>query len=385
MQRESDLHALIGLIYEAAVDPARWNDVLRGIGHHVSCGQVAVVNHDLREEKASFAHSFGFDDATMQEYGETWAPHDPGAQVLYTMPTGVATATNFHYPNRNWRRTEYFNEFAKKHDIYFQMGIVLAQDPQRNSFLGCERDRFEGEWGQEQIQVLHLLGPHLKRSFQIGRQFSALREQSIGLASALDRARIGIVFFDESGSVVYINPRAAECLSGAGPLTLAAGRLSASDAAAGARLLRLIHAAAATGRAAGSHSGGFVAFPAEPPRRRLFAHVFPFYSPSASSTFGNRRVCAVAFLAREGDVAPPPAEFLCGVYRLTPAEARLALALAEGRTLDDIAARQNLSKETLRTQLKVVFSKTGARRQAELVRLVMRAPAAATSGGADPA
>lgn len=57
-------------------------------------------------------------------------------------------------------------------------------------------------------------------------------------------------------------------------------------------------------------------------------------------------------------------------FRLTPAEAKLASALATGEPLDRICEQLEISKQTGRNQLKSIFAKTGTRRQAELV-LVM--------------
>ncbi len=74
-------------------------------------------------------------------------------------------------------------------------------------------------------------------------------------------------------------------------------------------------------------------------------------------------------------LAPP---VLQALYGLTAAEARLALGLAQGRGLDEMAAALGLSRHTVRTQLKQVFAKSGTRRQPELVRLLLTGPAAYT-------
>jgi DNA-binding CsgD family transcriptional regulator len=55
---------------------------------------------------------------------------------------------------------------------------------------------------------------------------------------------------------------------------------------------------------------------------------------------------------------------------LSPAEARLAAALAAGERLADYAGRAGIGRETARTLLKRAMRKTGARRQADLVRQV---------------
>lgn len=56
-------------------------------------------------------------------------------------------------------------------------------------------------------------------------------------------------------------------------------------------------------------------------------------------------------------------------YRLTPCELKLSQALTSGMTLKECACRWDRSYETLRGQLKILFSKTGCRRQAQLVAL----------------
>ena len=56
---------------------------------------------------------------------------------------------------------------------------------------------------------------------------------------------------------------------------------------------------------------------------------------------------------------------------LTFAEARVASRLARGADLATIAQDLRVSRETVRTHLKRIYCKTGARRQAALVALVL--------------
>lgn len=57
---------------------------------------------------------------------------------------------------------------------------------------------------------------------------------------------------------------------------------------------------------------------------------------------------------------------------LSPAEAALAAALSAGQNLAEYARRRGVSRETLRSQLAAIRRKTGCRRQADLVALVLR-------------
>ncbi|MCK1565603.1 helix-turn-helix transcriptional regulator [Bradyrhizobium sp. 173] len=60
------------------------------------------------------------------------------------------------------------------------------------------------------------------------------------------------------------------------------------------------------------------------------------------------------------------------IFGLTPAQARLASLLLEGKSLEEIALDMNISPGTARNHLKAVFLRTGTRRQAELVSLLSR-------------
>ncbi|MGB7301354.1 MAG: helix-turn-helix transcriptional regulator [Burkholderiaceae bacterium] len=59
-------------------------------------------------------------------------------------------------------------------------------------------------------------------------------------------------------------------------------------------------------------------------------------------------------------------------FSLTRAEAAVAAMIAGGNTPAEIASHRNVSVETIRAQLRVLYSKTRTNRQAELVRLVNR-------------
>jgi DNA-binding CsgD family transcriptional regulator len=66
------------------------------------------------------------------------------------------------------------------------------------------------------------------------------------------------------------------------------------------------------------------------------------------------------------------AKTLARVFALTASEAALVVNLCKEIPLPDVADAMNISFETARTHLKHVLSKTGTRRQQELLMLVQR-------------
>jgi DNA-binding CsgD family transcriptional regulator len=67
---------------------------------------------------------------------------------------------------------------------------------------------------------------------------------------------------------------------------------------------------------------------------------------------------------------------LRALHQLTPAEAALATSLLHGESLSDVCERRDVSVNTVRTHLKSICQKTGTRRQADVVRVLLRSLAA---------
>jgi DNA-binding CsgD family transcriptional regulator len=82
------------------------------------------------------------------------------------------------------------------------------------------------------------------------------------------------------------------------------------------------------------------------------------------------RILAV-WLERGAAAPPGDARALAARFGLTLREAEVALALAGGATAGDIARAAGLSVHTVRNQIKAALAKTGMRRQADLVRLLL--------------
>ena len=61
-------------------------------------------------------------------------------------------------------------------------------------------------------------------------------------------------------------------------------------------------------------------------------------------------------------------------FGLWPAEGRVATAIAEGASPEEVARSRRVSLTTVRTQLRGVFEKMGVRRQSEMVRMLLELP-----------
>jgi DNA-binding CsgD family transcriptional regulator len=105
--------------------------------------------------------------------------------------------------------------------------------------------------------------------------------------------------------------------------------------------------------------------------RGVVARALPVSGAARGPFLGAR---ALLILSDMGERRPACAKTLSRAFGLTPAEARLAVLIADGRSLDEAAGRIGIKSQTGRNQLKAIFAKTGTHRQAELVALLSRLP-----------
>jgi DNA-binding CsgD family transcriptional regulator len=89
---------------------------------------------------------------------------------------------------------------------------------------------------------------------------------------------------------------------------------------------------------------------------------------------GPTQPSVVIFLSGLGESLDIGLDRLRQLYRLTPAEARLTLRLLEGEDIKAAATAMGISVNTAKTLLRRSFERTGTRRQAELVSLILRGP-----------
>jgi DNA-binding CsgD family transcriptional regulator len=112
-----------------------------------------------------------------------------------------------------------------------------------------------------------------------------------------------------------------------------------------------------------------VFFARRPGRRPLSIKAIPVHGVARSPFLGARLI--LTFRDLDG-IRRPASEALSDAFSLTAAEAKVASMVAGGAGPEQISDELRVSRETVRNQIKIVFSKTGTHRQNELAALVLR-------------
>lgn len=197
-----------------------------------------------------------------------------------------------------------------------------------------------------------------------------LRAERAALIAALDLVDEAIVLLDRSGLVVRANRAASDLLQAARAIRLGPdGRLLIDDGDARETFTRALRRLAPA--PVGSPPAPAPASEQIPvPRAAALPLMLTLHALGEGSAGGN--VTQAVALARICDPEVPRFDreaVLQMAYGLTPAEVKLVLALNEGLTLKEFALRSGLTYETVRSYVKRVLARVGARSQADLMRL----------------
>lgn len=188
----------------------------------------------------------------------------------------------------------------------------------------------------------------------------------------LDWLRLGIVVIDGEGAVLHANPAARAALEGSpGPTP----GPEESEERAGRAPLRGVQSLLAAACRGGRLESVQAINVETAPGRRLHLLAVPLERAAPADPPTARVPAALLLLHRPEACRLEGCEpLLRDLYRLTPAEARVARGLADGLNVDEVAAHLGLSRHTVRTHLKHALAKTGTRSQRELVRVILSGP-----------
>ncbi|KAB2897681.1 MAG: helix-turn-helix transcriptional regulator [Dokdonella sp.] len=251
----------------------------------------------------------------------------------------------------------------------WQIGTAIPLTGGNTLILSFERELAAGRHDPTRLRRLAGLRPHLQRAASIAAEASHRR--ALGGLDVLGTLAVPAALLERSGRVVGTNPWMTPLLLA----TRAGDRALLGDAHADAQLAAMLR-----GRAPACT----IAVPARPPHPARIVQLTAV-TGAALDLFVDDLVVLVVNRVDGASWQPAPA-LLCALHDLSPAESRLAAALADGSSLALAAQRCGIRTSTARAYLEQIFRKTNCHRQAELVSLLAHLrPFAAPVGAADDA
>lgn len=364
---KQDLSKLLCSLYDAAADPTMWNPFLEQLALRTRATSAALLIHDFQHAQYSLSSSWQVNPESVRLYQEHYYSLDVWAQRGSAIKPGAICDSETLCPLSEMRTTEIYNDFMLESGIEFGLFGTLENSKSRLASISLYRDVSRSEFTASEEETLRFLSPHLQRAFKLHFNFAKLAIHSEVLETALDALSAGILFLDMKGEVVLMNRSAKSMIDKQDGIFLTSHRLRAERQQETECLLKAIQDACSPATRMDTTIGGavFISRRKNPPIHVLIG---PLRNTSLKVP---RSIVAAVFLLDPLQQRRSTDEALRIQFGLSPAECRVALLLGDGHSPREISETIGVSFNTVRTQIKSIFAKTGARRQSELVRLLL--------------
>jgi DNA-binding CsgD family transcriptional regulator len=362
-----DVARIIADTYDAALQPALWEDVLARIATLVK-GHVSgiLVKDPIRKCVEAHRHAGG-DPHYMKLYAQTYSQLGPVATSRFSDADQVVSIPEL-VDYQEFCRGRFYQEWARPQG-WVDVGVaVLERSSAGHAYLSVSRHRAHGMVDDEMRARMRLLVPHVRRAVLIGRAIGFKQAEAAAFAQTLDALSAAVFLLDAGGRIVHANGAGHVLLDASDVLRVTGDRLVAVNAETELMLNTAITAAARGDLTIGA-SG--IALPLVARRgTHHIGHVLPLRSGLRAQSERASGASVALFVRRVGMECRPSSDLVRQTYKLTPAELRVLLGIVEVGGVPDVAASLGVAETTIKTHLGRVFEKTGTSRQADLVKLV---------------
>jgi len=374
MTSASDLTQLTNLLLGATCDPKQWSMVIEKLARLHGANKGGLEFSDLGSGRTVIQADYGLGPAFRARYAQQFGPSNPFASKRTAFLLGRVVDAAKVIPPGTLHKTAFYREFLRPHGIEHMLCAVLFQERDLHGFLNLTRSKGMRPFSPREAALLQSLIPALQATLLVNRRLNRHAQEQKQNADLLDRFQRGVVLLDPRGKAVSINRYAWTILEGRDGLRLEKNGIQAVQPEENRRFKRLLRAAV---------SG---ADPKEMSLEDRLMLVTRTYSETPLSIFvapltnespfpRESPARAVVFICDPDRCASGATDALRELYGFTKAEARLALCLLGGLSLEECAPRLGITLNTVRTQIKRLFLKTSTSRQGDLIRVLLESPA----------
>lgn len=358
-------------LYEAALVPELWTQTCSALADNIGSSTASIFTIDTAGQHRYVTTPNIADAFAGFVKSEHRLNNLRPVRAMERFPFSFARTTDL-MTAEEYAQDAINRDFLRPHGIEWEAGWAFQEPTGHVVVITLMKAMGLDQFSDDQLGRLNLLKPDIARAAYMSSRLAFKEARSV--TETLSMLGLPAAVLGDAGQVIAMNPElealAPRIRSGAGD------RLILESA--GARVL--LEEAIARYKAQVVPTVQSVPMTTRDGAPSLILHLMPVRGV-ARDIFS--RSMAVLSVTEIGQVGPPDMRVLCGLFDLTPAEARVARGIAMAHTPEMVAASLGVSVETARSHLKRIMQKTGTTRQAELVLLLSGLhPPGAGRGGA---
>jgi len=351
---------LIDLIYAAMLGEASWQQFLDALSANAPQGRTIFFSHNVERIDDVLAMTSNFEGPELDAYASHYVHTNPWLEHCAVRAVGLGVHSDEMVPRPQLMRSEFFNDFLNPNDIASSVGVTVDKQNGNPLIITTVTSTADESINAALSAQFTRIAPHLRRAARFFRQGEARWAAFAAAGSVFDAMNAGVVTVGENERIKTVSPAAQDMLDEGEVISVSSpGRLRLRHPDAQAVLRDMLARAYEGPKSVTlfSSAARIILVSLEADRISLL-----FEGPT------------VAVIIQPFHVEEPSAavDRFSLTYSLTPSELRALNGIVAGMTASRIAAEANLSRETIRTQLKSLYAKTGTSSQVDLLRLVHR-------------
>jgi len=359
MSDDKILGRLIGLIYEAAIDPGLWPSVLNHIAEVMQASAASLDVYDpVQDALPIFAPR-----NNPQWMRDHWVSRNTLWQKNGSVPVGDIFRFENCVTREVFERSSFYNEWWRPQGMETARVTAIPTDAPASGIICFCRSWKKREFRHGPQNLLHALAPHLERAMLVHRRLAVSEGHCSDMLELLNRLPQAAFLVDAQAKIMFANRSAEKLLLEGDGVYLEQGRLATRRTHETRSLRTMIL------KAFQNCPDGPLVLPRDG-RLSLIAMVLPARRPASSWLSGEPEIALL--VGDPEQVRLPLVPELQSLFGMTAAQAMLAREILHGDGVSAAAHRLGISTATARTHLLAVFQKTGTCRQAELVGRLMQ-------------
>lgn len=344
-------------IYEAAVIPEKWQAILDRLA--VMADAEGTLLFAACPGEPRWLASEAIQETMKAWIASKWYLDNPRGQRLVPREDPRFLTDLDAMTAEEINASDFYTELLRPRGLGWCVGTSIRSPAGDTLVFSIEKAHAKGPVPRAVAEQLDSLRPHLARASLLSGRLGLDRAKST--VATLEAIGLPAAALAPDGRVVSAN---AGFLASEPRIRIGAGNLIQLASAPAQTLLMeaISNAGIASGRI-----GKSIPVRAAGPEPAFVAHVVPLRGGGLDVFAG---ALSIVFTTSMIPSASPAPSLLQALFDLTPAEARTAGQITEGKSIEQISSTTGISQNTIRTHLKSVFQKTGVERQAELVSLL---------------